>query len=211
MNATELIEAYIDDTVRLLPRHQRADVAIELRSLLNDELNTRARDSGGQPDETLALSLVRDYGPPNEVAARYHSAWTIIAPADSRNFIRAAILGAGAIVLLSLLSRRSPPRVSGAADEVLTVGILAWLGFLVVAFGVKSWIRRQWPATAVWKPRDRDRVSRVGTAVLVPIASFVVVLYVRPLGCSNKSREAGLILRGQPILLIFSDLDCLWC
>ena len=46
MHATEVIEAYIDDTVRLLPRHQRDDVAAELRSLLNEELNARTRDSG---------------------------------------------------------------------------------------------------------------------------------------------------------------------
>ena len=32
MHATEVIEAYIDDTVRLLPRRQRHDVATELLS-----------------------------------------------------------------------------------------------------------------------------------------------------------------------------------
>ena len=71
MHASEVIETYIDDTVRLLPRRQRDDVATELRSLLNEELHARAQESGRPPDESLALSLVRDYGRPNEVAARY--------------------------------------------------------------------------------------------------------------------------------------------
>src|SRR5580700_8984102 len=71
MHAREVIETYIDDTVRLLPRRQRDDVATELRSLLNEELHSRARESGRPPDESLALALVRDYGRPNEVAARY--------------------------------------------------------------------------------------------------------------------------------------------
>ena len=56
MHATEVIESYIDDTVRLLPVRQRDDVASELRSLLNEELHSRARESARPPDESLALS-----------------------------------------------------------------------------------------------------------------------------------------------------------
>ena len=58
MNADEVIEIYIDDTVRLLPRRQRDDVAAELRALLNEELNARARESGQLPRSSdLASSL----------------------------------------------------------------------------------------------------------------------------------------------------------
>jgi hypothetical protein len=80
MHATEVIETYIDDTVRLLPRRLRNDVAAELRTLLNEGLHARAQESGRLPDEALALSLVRGFGRPNEVAARYQPVWTIIDP-----------------------------------------------------------------------------------------------------------------------------------
>jgi hypothetical protein len=179
MHATEVIETYIDDTVRFLPRRQRGDVAAELRTLLNEELRARAQESGRSPDEALALSLVRGFGRPNEVAARYQPVWTIIDPADSRSFARAAILGAGSLLVLSALTRLSPT-LSGIAADLVKIGILAWLGVLVVAFGAKNWIRWRWPATAAWKPRDRDRVNRVAAAVLVPIATFIVVLYGAP-------------------------------
>ena len=181
MNADEVIETYVDDTVRLLPRRQRDDVAAELRALLNEEMNGRALASGRAPDEALALSLVRDYGLPNEVAARYQPAWTILDPADSTSFMRAAVIGAGSLLVLSALTRLLPSLSrSGVAGDVVKIGILAWLGVLVLAFGAKNWIRRYWPATAAWKPRDRDRVNRVGTAILVPIATFFVVLYGAP-------------------------------
>jgi hypothetical protein len=179
MNADEVIERYVDDTVRLLPRHQRDDVAAELRALLNEELNARARESGQPPDEALALSLVRGYGLPNEAAARYQPAWTIIDPADSRSFLRAAIIGTAALLLLGVLRRQLPP-MPGADDDLVTLLILAWLGLLVVAFGLKSCIRRTWPSLALWKPRDRDRANRVGTVILVPIATLVVILYAAP-------------------------------
>jgi hypothetical protein len=175
MNADEVIETYVDDTVRLLPRRQRDDVAAELRALLNEEMNGRALASGRAPDEALALSLVRDYGLPNEVAARYQPGWTIIDPADSTSFLRAAIIGAGALVFLSVLTRRPPP-----IPGIDVVTLLAWLGLLVVVFGIKSYFRRTRPSTALWKPRDRDRVNRFGTALLVPIASLVVFLYAAP-------------------------------
>jgi hypothetical protein len=179
MHATEVIETYIDDTVRLLPRRQRDDVATELRSLLNEELHARAQESGRPLDESLALSLVRDYGHPNEVAARYQPPWAIIDPADSTSFMRAAIIGAGALVLLSAFSRLRPSR-PGTADNLVKIGLLVWLGLLVVAFGAKNWIRRRWPAKVLWEPRNRDRANRVGTAVVVPIATFFVVLYGAP-------------------------------
>ncbi len=175
MHATEVLETYIDDTVRLLPRRQRDDVAAELRSLLNEELHARARESGRLPDESLALSLVRAYGHPNEVAARYQPPWAIIDPADSTSFMRAAIIGAGALVLLGAISMRLPS-LRGTTGNLVKIGILVWLGLLVVAFGAKNWIRRRWPATVLWEPRDRDRANRVGTAVVVPIATFFVVL-----------------------------------
>ncbi len=179
MQATEVIETYIHDTVRFLPRRQRDDVATELRSLLNDELHAQAQESGHPPDESLALALVRGYGHPNEAAARYQPPWTIIDPADSTSFLRAALIGAGALVLFGAISKRLPS-LPEAADNLVKVGILVWLGLLVVAFGAKSWTRRHWPSAVRWKPRDRDRASRAGTAVIVPIATFIVVLYGAP-------------------------------
>jgi hypothetical protein len=185
MLATEVIEEYIDDTVRLLPRRQRDDVAAELRTLLNEELHTRAQDLGRSPDEALALSLVRGYGRPNEVAARYQPVWTIIDPADSRSFARAAIIGAGSLLVLAALTRL-PSGPSGIAGDLVKIGILAWLGLLLVAFGAKNWIRWHWPAAAAWKPRDRDRVHRVPVAVLVPVATFFIVLYAAPIWVLNR-------------------------
>jgi hypothetical protein len=190
MNADEVIETYVDDTVRLLPRRQRDDVAAELRALLSEELSARARDSGRPADEALALSLVRGYGTPREAAARYQQPWSIIDPADSRNFLRAGVIGAGVLILLSVLKKPRSPE-SGTGDDLVTLGILDWLGLLVMAFGLKSWVRQRWPAAAVWKPRDRDRVRRLGTAIMVPFATLVVILYAAP------ARVLGLVSAGR--------------
>jgi hypothetical protein len=179
MHANEVIELYIDDTVRLLPRRQRRDVAAELRTLLDEELDARARESGRSADEAMALSLVRDYGAPNEVAARYHPSWNVIDPADSMSFLRAGIIGAGVLLVLSALRRQRTP-ASGVPDDLVAFGVLDWLGILVLAFGVRSWVRRSWPSAGLWKPRDRDRINRVAAAIAVPVAALVVLLYAAP-------------------------------
>jgi hypothetical protein len=200
MTADQVIEMYIDDTVRLLPRRQRDDVAAELRALLAEGLRDRAREAGRPPDKALALALVRDYGRPNEVAARYQPGWTILDPTDTRSFMRAAIIGTGVLLLLSVLRNRPFPvqrgrqllPMPGTADDVIVFGILAWLGALLVTFRVKSWIHRTWPATALWKPRDRDQVNRIGTAILVPIASLIVILYAAPAWVFDRIFGGGL-------------------
>jgi hypothetical protein len=192
MQADEVIETYLDDTVRLLPRRQRGDVANELRALLNEELHARAAGSGRAADGSLALSLVRDYGRPNEVATRYRGGppLTLIDPSDTWNFLRASIIGICAIGLLSVLKtsvlKKQLPPNSGDADDMVSLVILAWIGFLAVVFGVKSRVRQTWPSTAVWKPRDRNHVNRIGSAICVLLASPVLVLYAAPAWILNR-------------------------
>lgn len=185
MTPSELIEAYLDDTVRLLPRRLREDVATELRSLLHEDLQARAEGLGRPADEALALSLVRDYGRPNEVAARYSPPLSIIDPSDSTSFLRAAFIGACAVILFGSISHRLPSQ-SGSGANLIFFGVPFWLGLLAIYFGAKSWIRRRFPASLTWEPRDRDRANSVGIGIMVPFASFVVILYAAPMWVLDK-------------------------
>ncbi|MGL6074778.1 MAG: hypothetical protein ACRC8S_11510 [Fimbriiglobus sp.] len=179
MTALEVIEAYIDDTVRLLPAREREDVAEELRTLLTEQLHARAAEAGNPADEALALEVVRSHGSPNELAARYQLPSAIIDPNDSTHFIRAAILGAAVFLVIGAVSKRlpSPPE---KPSEFIIFGSLAWLGFLVLLFRVKRWLRSRSPAKSLWKPHRRDQVSRIGTAIMIPFASAAIAVYIAP-------------------------------
>ncbi|GAA3794693.1 hypothetical protein GCM10022226_12560 [Sphaerisporangium flaviroseum] len=50
MNADDLIDSYVSDVARLLPRTQRKDVALELRTLVKEELEERAASAGRAAD-----------------------------------------------------------------------------------------------------------------------------------------------------------------
>jgi len=54
MTANDLIEAYVTDVARRLPRAQRNDVAFELRALLREELQARAEGAGRDADPAMA-------------------------------------------------------------------------------------------------------------------------------------------------------------
>ena len=61
MDPNAIIDSYVADVVRDLPRRQRADVALELRSLLDDELAVGQRMPVAPPP-TLAMELLTNFG-----------------------------------------------------------------------------------------------------------------------------------------------------
>ncbi len=176
MTAPELIDAYVADVARLLPRKDRADVSMELRELLRDELGD------GSADE--ALELLRGFGRPAEVAARYGKPLTVIDQGDTRPFLRLSVVGVIVIWSLGLIEAIE---AGGGAMMVLQVWYFKyvlqsfwWPGLLVVCFGIAGWVRRRWPSSAAWKPKPSrtDHVNRAGriAAIVFFVAGTLVLV-----------------------------------
>jgi len=60
MEPSAIIESYVDDVIRRLPRRLQGDVGLELRSLLSDELDATARDAARPVDDAMTLALLRE-------------------------------------------------------------------------------------------------------------------------------------------------------
>jgi hypothetical protein len=109
MEPDDIIASYVDEVVRRIPRRQRRDVGLELRSLLAEELAGRAADAGRPADDALALQLLTEFGRPDDVADRYRPAgFTVIRPADAPRFLWVALGGVAVQWALTL------PAVFGA-------------------------------------------------------------------------------------------------
>lgn len=65
----ELIERYIHEVGRYLPAKNRGDIQAELRSLLSDALEA---DAGAEPSEAAVVDVLKKFGSPRSVAARYY-------------------------------------------------------------------------------------------------------------------------------------------
>jgi hypothetical protein len=166
MNANDLIEAYVADVMRRLPRRMRNDVGFELRALLGEELTAKAKDAGRAPDGEMALSLLHGFGNPEAVAERYRpEGFEIIPPRRATAFVAWAV---GVVALqwaISLpVALAAPHGLSRIGGWWLTSGLGAfwWPGFMVMVSALATWIGRRLPAVAQWTPRlaDRDRVNR---------------------------------------------------
>lgn len=192
MTANEVIEAYVQDVAKQLPRAQREDVARELNALLQDELRGKA-EAGELVDASAATAWVNAFGHPTQVAARYRPVLHVIDPADGARFVRLSVLGLLVIWGLGLLAQIERAQGTDAhwlnALQMWWVSSLLpsfwWPGVLVLWFSIAAWTRQRWPARSAWMPRDPDRLpgGRAGTvlAVLGIVAGLAVLVDPRGL------------------------------
>jgi len=171
----EVIESYVLDVMRRVPGKERDDVGLELRGLLTEMLDGRAEAEGVAPHDAMVLEMLRDFGTPAEVAARYQPPGFVIIPADQTRWF--AILSLGGVGLQWALTL---PAIfqdqDTAAHWWMTWGLgsLWWPGFLVMTALVAAWGGQLRTFTPKAKARtlDAERVNR--TAMVVGLAWFAV-------------------------------------
>jgi len=170
MTPQEVIDSYVKAVAAQLPMRLRNDVARELRGQLVDEFA-----AGGGHDEAAALALVRRFGRPAEVAARYHTPFTIIDPADTRSFVLAAIGGA---LLMPQADARLPLSIAPATQSLL---YFAWIGALVLFFAARSWAIRRWPERFVFTPSIPAKTINVPAEWAAALAFVLLgIVYLMP-------------------------------
>ncbi len=189
MNANDVIECYVTDVAVKLPRKQRNDVALELRTLLTEGLQDKSASLGRDVDAAMATEFVNAFGRPAEVAARYRPTLTVIDPADGHAFVRASVIGLAIIWCVGLLvnlwqsadSGWDIPAMLGKWWLGTVIPSLWWPGALVVAFALASWTRRRQPQT-LWKVpvSDRPQVARAGQVVALVGILCGIFLLINP-------------------------------
>jgi hypothetical protein len=170
MTANDVIESYVRDVARLLPRKRRDDVAFELRALLQEELAAKAEAAGRVPDNAMAMALLAGFGRPAEAAARYEPRRPLIDPEDNHN------LGIWTLVGLVLI---------GMSDEPTDLDAVRWFGILALVFMAIAWWRRRRPEGSFgWKPRAQPKPARAPRwQALLAAAGLIVfplAMYLAP-------------------------------
>jgi hypothetical protein len=197
-----LIDKYIVEVGKYLPRKNRADIEAEIRSTLEDMLDERSARKQGteEADDKLVLELLKEYGAPREVAESYTGPRYLIGPRVYPTFelvtkIVVAVLIAVSLAGLGLSLSKSSP----AGPEFLKTlgeGALGLLGGLITAFGnivlVFAILERVLPAKEfeeeeTWNPAelarepDPDRV-KFGEQIfeLVFLVLFLIIFNLYP-------------------------------
>ena len=197
MTTQEWIDRYVAEVGRMLPERNRADVEKEIRSLLQDAVD--AEESGADPTDEQVFAILRQFGPPREMAMRYGASQYLIGPLLYPIFVTVLRVVVGIVLAVSLFGvvlaiAQSPTSldgfevVGGIVGSVLQAA--AWV-VLVFALLERLDLRELQPKNQPWNPRSLppaehyDRVSTFETIFTVVFTSIFVVflnLYVDPLG-----------------------------
>ncbi|MDI1252821.1 hypothetical protein [Thermomonas sp.] len=183
MSPNDVIESYVVDVMRRVSARDRNEVGLELRGLLTEMLDDRAQAAGRPADDALVLAVLREFGTPAEIAARYRPPGMLVIPAEqTRSFAMLSIIG------ITLQWALTLPQVFDGSLAIsgwwLTWGLGAfwWPGFQAMMALLVAWLRSRGLFLPKWTPRiaDPDRVDRGGMiAGLVGFAiamSFMIAL-----------------------------------
>ncbi len=133
-----LIDRYIQDVGRRLPRKNRADIKAELRSSMVDTLEDRF---GPEPSESEVEDFLREFGQPREVAAAYFpEGQYLIGPSLYPLFRMIAWIVVAAVLGAQMLAWGVAIFIAGESFSVLEMlgsllnSIPVSLGWLVLTF-----------------------------------------------------------------------------
>lgn len=175
MTTHAVIESYVADVVRRLPRGMRGEIAAELRGLLLEMLDERARSSGGVADDAVVLAMLREFGAPADVADRYREpGLLLLPPARTRGFALLALAG------VALQWAATLPRVfDGSLDPgawwfSTGLGAFWWPGVLVMGQLLGAWLRDRGLFQPRWKPRDVDPERVDAAPMTLGLVAFAV-------------------------------------
>jgi len=201
-----LIDTYISEVGRRLPRKNRADIEAEINSALQDLLDERSREAGKPVDDEMTFEVLREYGDPEKVAALYQDEHYLIGPRLYPVFLMvlrivfpaiAILAGIGAIVDVSKqvvpIENISRTFISGTFVSVLigvVTTVISALGNLVLIFAIIEWVIRKEgitvkgkmrPARKEWDPRSLTRISppnqvRLSETITEIVASFAAIV-----------------------------------
>jgi len=190
-----LLDRYVAEVGKYLPRKQRADIEQEIRSTLEDMLEER--NQAGVADEAAVVALLKEYGEPSKVAESYIGPRYLIGPRLYPTFelvlkiVLAVVLGAG------LLGYGVSASVTGSFAGTDFFSFLGqfWLGLLggmISAFGniviVFAILDRILPASKFekveeeWNPADlaqepdpdEVKISEAIATIIFTMAGLVI-------------------------------------
>ena len=171
----KLIDTYVSEIGRRLPKKARADIEAEIHSTLEDTLEERSRKAGRPVDDDLVVEVLKELGRPEKVAASYLGERYLIGPQLFPTFelvlkIVLSVFGILALIGLGVQLARSGVTLLNLFDGIAGVGsaFIAALGNVVLVFAIIEWVIRSERLSAkakapakeqTWNPRTLEKIS----------------------------------------------------
>jgi hypothetical protein len=184
----ELIDRYVYEVGQRLPRKNRADIQVELRSTLVDTLEARVE---GEPSQEDQVELLKEFGPPQEVAASYWSQGQyLIGPSLYPLFrmvvgiallvfviVQLVLLGIALVFNQEVLTFSSVLEIFSG----MIVGVFTAFGIIVIVFAVLQRFdvkpdteEEEWDPLQLPQIEEVDTISRGGTVAEITFGLVII-------------------------------------
>jgi len=198
---TNLIDSYVSEVGRRLPRNTRSDIEAEIRSILQDMLDERSQKTGKLVDDEMTLEVLKAYGAPEKVAATYQGERYLIGPHLYPIFmfvLRIALIVIGVLAAIGLgIAVYQTTLTPANALEIIfkTIGnfiasAFTALGNIVIIFAIIEWALyragskvdfKGLPKEKEWDPRSLAKVSptnhvKMGETIVEIVGAFAAIL-----------------------------------
>jgi hypothetical protein len=199
--STNLIDTYVSEVGRRLPRKIRADIEAEIRSILQDMLEERSQKTGKQVDEEMTLDILKAYGAPEKVAASYQGERYLIGPRLYPIFMTVlrimlmvtgilAAIGLGVAVYQTTFTPLNAFETIIKAIANFGASVMTVLGNIVVIFAILEWALfrsggnvdvKGLPKEKAWDPRSLTKVSpsnqvKMGETIAEIVGCFAAIV-----------------------------------
>jgi len=201
-----LVELYVAEVGKRLPLRSRRDIEAELRSTLEDMLEDRGRKAGKPVDDDMVKDLLKEYGPPDKVAATYHPTQYLIGPRlyPFFLFVLRIVLSVLTVVLLVGLGIQIAAQPLQGIELAKTIGsgLAGILGAALQAFGnialVFAILERVLPASEF---KFDERKKEWDPATLIKRSEPAEVKLWEPIAAIVFTAAAMLVINGYPQLV----------
>ncbi len=194
-----LIDRYVSEIGKQLPRKSRADIETEIRSTLEDMLEERAAKAGRAADDEMVKELLKEYGAPDKVAESYLPTRYLIGPELYPIFT--LIVKIVFTVLFVIWVILFGVRVATSDLTLLSFGsmlgshFLQWIGGLISAFGnivlvfaILQWVNagknfkdetkeEEWSPEDLTKEPDPDEIRPWEPIVAIVFTLLALLLF----------------------------------
>ena len=191
-----LIDRYIAEVGKHLPRKNRMDIEAEIRSALEDMLDERTHVAG-PADEASVMALLKEYGSPSEVAGKYKTHQYLIGPRlfpifemvvkiVFAVFASVSLIGLGVGLYKTGLTGPEFVSVLGEWLGGLFSGLIAAFGNIVVVFAIIERTQavnefekefQEWDPKELQSEPDPDQISRADNIATIIFTVLGLVLF----------------------------------
>ena len=203
----ELVTRYVSEVGRQLPEKTRADLEKEIRSLIEAALDDRAKKTGRPVDEEMIVEVLKEFGPPDKMAASYQPERYLIGPRLYPAFINVIKIALPIVLVLAglgfglaLARSNMTPKVvveafaEGLAEMFNTVMLV--LGNIVLVFALLErfvpdlkaktlprgttlqTIAKEWDPRTLPKPAPApQQVGVIGLSVEIAFTMVAIVIF----------------------------------